>query len=60
MGYLVFELCEATLETLVVENLGERVVAQFADDMLAALEHLHKYNCIHRDLKLSVLSSMFF
>ena len=55
MGYLVFELCQTTLESMVTDNLDEFAVARFTDDMLAALEHLNLHNCIHRDLKLAVL-----
>jgi serine/threonine protein kinase len=48
-----------TLESLARQNLDECVVAQLTRDMLEALEHLHRHNCIHRDLKLSVLSSLY-
>ena len=54
LGYLVFELCESTLEALLSANLVERKVAKYTKDILEALEHMHKHNYIHRDLKLVV------
>lgn len=54
LGYLVFELCDKTLESLATENLDEVRVAKLTEDILKALEIIHQHNCIHRDLKLSV------
>lgn len=50
----MFELCETTLESLLSANLDEMKVAKYTNDILEALEHMHKHNYIHRDLKLAV------
>jgi serine/threonine protein kinase len=54
LGFLVFDLCDGTLQGLTIADLDEKAVSKFARDILLALDHIHKHGCIHRDLKLEV------
>jgi len=51
---MVMELCRVPLSTLLrnAEALTEREVALLAVDITAGLAHLHRHNCVHRDLNL--------
>ncbi|KAH0577800.1 Kinase, CMGC CDKL [Spironucleus salmonicida] len=50
--FLIFEYCESTVLQLIEERLFDKITIKIvANQLLIALQHLHKLNIIHRDIK---------